>query len=162
MRGIDGGGSARRFSAVALVTALLGSVCVAGFSSESALIRPLVLDDPLSRGDSSPVWYGSALVIAASLHLLARSQVRRGRLGRAFSGWVLGVSAAVTLFFSWLAVLGTGFYAAARADIGAAETISTGILFLGALAGPSIASLAASVALVRSLPRTSLEGATDE
>ena len=135
---------ARAAGAAGLVIAAAAAVVVAGFASEQALLAPWVVGGPGQRTSIAQfALYGGVLVVLAAIHAAA-AQLGRRAPGRALAAWLAGVSAAGTLFFALVALLGLGFWSAAR-DAGPAETLGAGALFVVAFAGPSVASLVSAI-----------------
>ena len=144
----DGSGMpARAAAGVGLVVAAAAVIVVAGFASEQALLAPWVVGGPGQKTSVGPLAvYGGGLVALAAIHWAAARLARRGP-GRALAAWLAGVSAAGILFFVFVALLGLGFWSAAR-EAGPAETLGAGLLFFLALVGPSLASLVSAIVSV--------------
>jgi hypothetical protein len=127
-----------------LVATVAAALAVSGFASLEALAGPHILGNPRPATDASPYWFAGSLIVLVVLHTLASWLSRRDRNRRRFVWWLVGVSAAGVLWFGSLAALSASFWSAARADVGASDAVATGALYVAALAGPSIASLAAA------------------
>ena len=144
----DGSGMpARAAAGVGLVVAAAAIIVVAGFASEQALLAPWVVGGPGQGSAVAPLaLYGGGLVALAVVHWAAAGLARRSP-GRALAAWLAGVSATGILFFVFVALLGLGFWSAAR-EAGPAETLGAGLLFFIALVGPSLASLVSVIVSV--------------
>ena len=135
-----------------LVVAASLAIVVAGFASEGALLTRWVVGGP----EEAPVvqlgLYGGGLLALAAVYGAAARSARRTPPRRALAGWLAGVSSAGLLVFTFVALLGLGFWSAAR-DAGAVETGFVGVLFFVALAGPAVASLISAILMTVSRHR---------
>jgi hypothetical protein len=128
-----------------LVVGVSVALVVAGFESLDAVAGPFILGDPRMTPDESPIRYGGALVVLLLLHGAASWLVWRDPSRGRFAWWLVGASASGAVWFGGLALLSASFWGTARPGVGAAETVGVGALYVIVLAGPSLASLAASV-----------------
>lgn len=128
-----------------LVAAAAAALVVSGFASLEAVADPFVLGNPGMTPNASPYWFGGALAVLVAIHAAASWLTYRDLERRRFVWWILGISAAGVVWFGWLALLSVSFWSTARADVTTAETLTTGLLYFVALAGPSVSSLVATV-----------------
>ncbi|SDZ32293.1 hypothetical protein SAMN05216554_3266 [Herbiconiux ginsengi] len=139
-----------------VVLSALGIV-IGGFAAEQTLVVQFALCRPALEPFDEPFVYSAAIATLAAVFAVAGWLVRRDPLRWGFAGWLVAVACGGVLCFGWVSLLGVGFWGMSREEASTGESWwGMGLLFLIALAGPALASLAAAISVlaVRS-PRVS-------
>jgi len=136
---------------VGLATATAGLITVAGFASDYAVWAPSreAFSEAVTGGTAAgSVVFGVAVVLLAALHWAAAKELRRAPEQRGLVVSLVAVSIGGVVFFTWVAVLGAQFFAAAGTD-DESQFATFALLSFVAYAAPAVGSLAASVVSAR-------------
>ena len=138
--------AARSVRQVGLVAAAAVLIVAAGFASEYALAAHFIVGSPTYDTLPGILVYVTAIVALAAVVGAVGLEVGRGSQNRGLAGWLIGVSAAGTLFFGLLSILGAQFFAASS-SADRLDTVATGLEYFASFAGPAVASLVAAITI---------------
>ncbi|GAB3606246.1 hypothetical protein GCM10027413_16550 [Conyzicola nivalis] len=126
-----------------IVIGIAAAIVVTGFAGEQALVAVLAWGaGPIASGDAFR--YAGGVALLTVLYVAAVRRVLRHPQNSVFAAVLVGVSVVGVLFSVFLALLGSGLWAAAR-GLTEAESLGTFWLFLVAVAAPSLGSLLAAI-----------------